>query len=126
MAVARCPVIFDNGVFQHEPGRCIDLDHVPSAVEPVTAIAAGHEVSDRAARREVVMLEGGRESWRTPPPLEEARVGPQLPHVGDGRLELRSDDHCFGLWGLGDTGNGHLLSFSVVSLRSSWKRSSRA
>src|ERR1700677_4566575 len=126
IAVAWRPVIFDDGVFDHEPGRCVDLDHVPGAVEPFAALGSRHEVGDACAGCEVVMLEGGRESWRTPPPLEEARVGPQLPHVGDGRLELRSDDHCLGLWVLFDIPNGHLLPFSVVSLSTSWKRWRRA
>ena len=86
------------------------------------------------------MLEGGRESWRTPPPLQEARVGPQLPHVGDGRLERRSDDHRLprvrrhskrndslpGLCVLVDIPNGHSSFFPVVSLRTFSKRSRRA
>src|SRR5688572_16738287 len=57
-------------VLDHEPGRWVDFDHVPGAIEPVAAVGSGHGVGDRASRREVVMLEGGRESWRTPPPLE--------------------------------------------------------
>src|SRR5688572_33348801 len=72
------------------------------------------------------MLEGGRESWRTPPPLEQARVGPQLPHVADRRLELRSDDHRPGLCVLVELPNRHSCSFPVVSLRTSSKRSRRA
>src|SRR6202050_3555643 len=70
IAVAWRSVIFDDGVFDHEPGRCIDFDYVPGAVEPFAALGSGHEVGDRAAWREVMMLEGGPVSWRTPPPLE--------------------------------------------------------
>src|ERR1700722_20664513 len=72
------------------------------------------------------MLEGGREPWRTPPPFEETRVGPQLPHVDDGGLKLRRDDQCLGISVLVDIPDGHSLSFPVVLLRTSSKRSRRA
>src|SRR5580658_9089616 len=38
VAVARRSVIFDDGVFDHEPCGYVDLDHVPGAVEPVVAV----------------------------------------------------------------------------------------
>ena len=58
----RCwrSVIFDDGVFDDEPGRVRRPRSRPRCRRICRRRRAGHEVCDRAARREVVPLKGGR------------------------------------------------------------------
>ena len=86
--------------------RRVDRDDVPDAVEAL-ALRAGHEVGDGAAGLELVAFEGRRSHRRPPPALELARVGPQLPHALQRRIELGSDGQGAGVEVLVDVGDGH-------------------
>ncbi len=81
------PVLVREPVDEDEPARRIDLDDVPEAVRLVAA-RSGHVVLDVAADREVVLREGGGLGRGTPPALELARIGPQLPDARRRRVEL--------------------------------------
>ena len=70
-------------VFELEPVRGVDREHAPPAVGLVP-LGAGHEVGDVAAGGEIVVDERRRVRRRAPPPLELARVLPQLPHRSTG------------------------------------------
>src|SRR5690606_15780565 len=70
--------------------------HPPPAAVLVT-LRTGHEVGDVAARAQVMLLHGGGVGRRSPPALQLAGVGPQLPHPLHRSVEL------------GDQGQGELV-----------------
>jgi hypothetical protein len=54
-----------------------------------------------------VVVEGGRVGRRSPPPLQQPGIRPELPHPVDGRIELRCDPQRARHRILVDSGDGH-------------------
>ena len=96
--VVRRPVLVGEPVEEDESARRVDLDDVPEAVRLIAA-TAGHVVLDAAAGRQVVAGERRRIGGRTPPALELARIGPQLPDALGRGLELGGRGSSSGLAG---------------------------
>ena len=111
------PSSFANPSTEDEPARRIGLDDVPVAVRLVAG-RAGHVVLDAAAGGQVVAREGRRVGRRTPPALELARIGPELPDALGRGVELGGQGHGQGLRVLADGGDGHAAVSLVLVMRS--------
>src|SRR5207253_1797924 len=94
---------------QENATRRLDLQDVPVAVRLV-ARAPGHVVLDATAGRQIVFGEGRRVGRWSPPALELARIGPQLPDALDRCIEfgLNGQRELAGI--LGDCRDGHRWS----------------
>ena len=112
--VVRRPVLVREPVDEDEPTRRIGLDDVPEAVRPVAA-GSGHVVLDAAAGRQVVGGEGRGVRRGTPPALELARIGPELPDALRRCVELGGQGHGQGVGILADGGDGHVLVSSAAA-----------
>ena len=110
-------------VDEDESTRRIGLDDVPEAARLVAG-RPGHVVLDVAAGRQVVGGEGGGVGRRTPPALELARIGPQLPDALRRRVELGGQGHGQGVGVLADGGDSH-ASVSLLLVMRSVMRSMR-
>ena len=87
--VVRRTVAVRETVAEDEPMWRVSLEDLPVAIVLV-ALGPGHVVLDTAAGPQLVPGEGSGVGWRTPPALELARVGPQLPHALGRRIEPSS------------------------------------
>ncbi len=111
--VVRRPVVVGEAVEEDEPARRIGLEDVPVAARLVAA-RPGHVVLDAAAGRQVVGGEGGGVGRRTPPALELARIGPQLPDALGRGVELGGQGHGQGVGVLADGGDSHRSVSSLL------------
>src|ERR687891_829781 len=74
----RGAVLVREAVAKDEPMRRLDLVHVPEAAGLI-ALRASHVVLDLAAGAQVVSIDRRWVRRRSPPALELARIGPELP-----------------------------------------------
>ena len=115
--VVRRPVVVGEPVDEDEPARRIGLDDVPEAARLVAG-RPGHVVLDVAAGSQVVGGEGGGVGRRTPPALELARIGPELPDALGRGVELGGQGHGQGVGVLADGSDSHVLISLLLVMRS--------
>src|SRR5450830_1213364 len=75
---SRRPGVVGEAVLELERARLVDGQEAPPPVS-LLAVGPGHVVAGAPVDDDVVLYEGCRPGGRAPPPLELARVEPDLP-----------------------------------------------